>query len=77
MFSREYVVLIAISFVLAVPVVWYGVNEWLTNFRNHIELQWWMFVAPGMIVLALALFVVGSKSFNAASANPVEKLKNE
>ncbi|HZY79365.1 MAG TPA: ABC transporter permease [Cyclobacteriaceae bacterium] len=77
MFSKEYVALIAVSFALAVPVVWYGVSDWLTNFQNHIELQWWMFAAPGLIVLALALLVVGSKSYNAASANPVEKLKNE
>lgn len=77
MFSKEYVVLIGISFALAIPVVWYGVNEWLSGFRNHIELQWWMFVAPGMLVLAIALLVVGSKSYNAARVNPVEKLKCE
>ncbi len=77
MFSKEYVTLIGISFALAVPVVWYGINEWLSNFRNHIELQWWMFAAPGMLVLAIALLVVGSKSYNAARVNPVEKLKYE
>jgi putative ABC transport system permease protein len=77
MFSKEYVALIGVSFVLAVPVVWYGVNEWLSSFRNHIELQWWMFAAPGFIVLAIALLVVGWKSFNAARVNPVEKLKCE
>jgi ABC-type antimicrobial peptide transport system permease subunit len=77
MFSKEYVVMIGISFALAVPVVWYGVSEWLSSFTNHIELQWWMFAAPGVMVLILALMVVGSKSFNAARANPVEKLKYE
>jgi ABC-type antimicrobial peptide transport system permease subunit len=76
-FSKEYVVLIGVSFALALPVVWYGVNEWLSSFQNHIDLQWWMFAAPGMIVLAMALGVVGSKSFSAARANPVEKLKCE
>lgn len=77
LFSKEYVLLIGISFVLAVPVVWYGVNQWLSSFQNHIELQWWMFAAPGMGVLMIALSVIGSKSFNAARANPVEKLKCE
>jgi ABC-type antimicrobial peptide transport system permease subunit len=77
MFSKEYVTLIVISFLLALPVAWYGVDEWLSGFKNHIELQWWMFAAPGMIVLAMALLVVGSKSYNAARANPVEKLKCE
>lgn len=77
MFSKEYVMLIGISFVIALPVVWYGVNEWLSSFQSHIELQWWMFAMPGFIVLAIALVVVGSKCYEAARANPVDKLKYE
>lgn len=77
MFSREYVALITVSFALAVPIAWYGVNEWLMNFENHIDVQWWLFVAPGVIVLAIALTVVFMKSFNAAMANPVDQLRNE
>jgi putative ABC transport system permease protein len=77
MFSREYVALIAVSFALAVPIAWYGVNEWLTNFENHVDVQWWLFAVPGVMVLAIALAVVCMKSFNAAMANPVDKLRNE
>ena len=77
MFSKEYVALIGVSFALAIPVAWYGVNEWLSSFKNHLELQWWMFAMPGFIVLTMALLVVGSKSYNAARVNPVEKLKCE
>jgi putative ABC transport system permease protein len=77
MFSREYVALITVSFMLAVPIAWYGVNEWLMNFANHINVRWWLFVAPGVIVLVIALTVVCLKSFNAAMANPVDKLRNE
>lgn len=77
MFSREYVGLITVSFVLAIPIAWYGVNEWLMNFENHIVVQWWLFAAPGAIVLAIALAVVCMKSFNAAIANPIDKLRNE
>jgi putative ABC transport system permease protein len=77
MFSREYIVLITVSFALAVPIAWYGVKEWLMNFENHIDVQWWLFAAPGAIVLAIALAVVSMKSFNAAIANPVDKLRNE
>jgi putative ABC transport system permease protein len=77
MFSREYVALITVSFALAVPIAWYGVNEWLMNFENHINVQWWLFAAPGVIVLAIALAVVCMKSFYAAIANPVDKLRNE
>ncbi len=77
MFSREYVALITVSFALAVPIAWYGVNEWLMNFENHIDVQWWLFAAPGVIVLAIALAVVCMKSFNTAMANPVDTLRNE
>lgn len=77
MFSREYIALITISFALAVPIAWYGVNEWLMNFENHIDVQWWLFAAPGVLVLAIALAVVCIKSFNAAIANPVDRLRNE
>jgi putative ABC transport system permease protein len=77
MFSREYIALITVSFALAVPIAWYGVNEWLMNFENHIDVQWWQFAAPGVMVLAIALAVVCMKSFNAAIANPVDRLRNE
>lgn len=77
MFSREYVALITVSFVLAVPIAWYGVDQWLVNFANHIDVQWWLFAAPGVMVLAIALAVVCLKSFNAAIANPVDQLRNE
>jgi ABC-type antimicrobial peptide transport system permease subunit len=77
MFSREYVALIAVSFALAVPIARYGINEWLANFENHVDVQWWLFAVPGVIVLLIALAVVCIKSFNAAMANPVDKLRNE
>ncbi|RAW02123.1 ABC transporter permease [Pseudochryseolinea flava] len=77
MLSREYITLISVSFALAVPIAWYGVDQWLMNFENHIEVQWWLFVVPGIMVLVIALGVVSMKSFNAAIANPVDKLRNE
>ena len=77
MFSREYVQLIIISFLLAVPVAFYVVKSWLSNFKNQVELEWWLFVLPGVLVLVIALLVVGTKSLKAANANPVDKLKYE
>ena len=77
MFSKEYVRLIILSFLLAVPVTYYVVNDWLSNFQNHIDLNWWFFVIPGLLVLCIALLVVTTKSLRAAQANPVEKLKYE
>jgi putative ABC transport system permease protein len=53
------------------------VNSWPSDFVNHIELQWWLFAAPGRLVLTIALLVVVTKSMCTANANPVEKLKYE
>jgi ABC-type antimicrobial peptide transport system permease subunit len=77
MFSREYVQLVAISFVLAVPVAYYVVDSWLSNFAQHIPLSWWRFVVPGVLVLVIALVIVSTKSARTANANPVDKLKYE
>ena len=77
LFSREYIQLIVLSFVLATPVAYYVVNSWLNNFANRIDLQWWLFATPGLIVLVIALLVVTTKSLKAANANPVDKLKYE
>jgi putative ABC transport system permease protein len=77
LFSREYVQLIIVSFLIATPVAYYVVNGWLSNFANHIELQWWLFALPGAIVLLIALLVVSAKSLRVARSNPVESLKYE
>jgi len=77
LFSKEYVQLIILSFVLAVPIAYYAVNSWLSNFAHHIELTGWLFVVPGILVLLIALIVVGAKSAKAASRNPVESLRTE
>jgi putative ABC transport system permease protein len=77
LFSREYVQLILLSFLLAIPATYFVVKDWLSNFANHIELKWWYFATPGLMVLIIALVVVASKSLRAANANPVDKLKYE
>jgi putative ABC transport system permease protein len=77
MFSKEYVILILCSFILATPVAYYVANNWLNNFANKVDLEWWYFVMPGFAVLVLALFVVTTKSFGTANANPVDRLKYE
>jgi putative ABC transport system permease protein len=75
LFTREYLLLILLSFALAVPVSLYAVNDWLSNFKNHIGLSWYLFVIPGVLVLVIALLVILSKSMKAATLNPVDKLR--
>jgi len=77
MFSKEYVRLIMISFMLAVPAAYYIIDSWLSNFKNHILLEWWMFALPGLLVLCIAVMVIVLKSMRTVQANPVDKLKYE
>lgn len=77
MFSKEYIQLILISFALAVPVAYYMVNSWLSNFKNQITLTLWMFIVPGLLVLIIALTVIILKSMRTVRANPIDKLKYE
>ncbi|HTH56817.1 MAG TPA: ABC transporter permease [Cyclobacteriaceae bacterium] len=77
LFSKEYIWLVLISFALATPIAYYIANEWLNNFAFHVDLQWWLFATPGVMVLVVAVVVVCAKSLGAANKNPVESLKYE
>ncbi|MDN5284585.1 MAG: transporter permease [Mucilaginibacter sp.] len=75
--SKDYLKLIAIAFAIAIPVFTYVIHNWLQSFSYRIELQWWMFVLPGALVLAIAWFVVSIQSLKTARANPVKSLRAE
>ncbi len=74
---REFVWLVGIAFVIAVPVTWYGLNDWLQNFAFRTNLSWWIFVSGGLGMLLIALIVVSVRTLSAARANPVNSLRTE
>lgn len=75
--SKDFLQLVVIAFIIAVPVAWWGANKWLQNFAYKTEISWWVFLSGGMIMFATALLVLGIRTFKAASANPVESLRTE
>ncbi len=75
--AKEYVVLMVVSFLVAVPLAYFLANKWLENFAYHIALSWWMFVVPIAILFCIILCIVGSQSFKTANTNPVNALKCE
>lgn len=77
LFSKEFLVLIGIAFVVAAPVTYAAMRSWLNGFTYPIDLQWWMFAGGGAIALVIAGVTVSVQSIKAASANPVESLKDE
>jgi len=76
-FSKEYVKLILIGFLLAAPIAWYVMNEWLNGFAYRIELNAWIFLAGVGVTLLIAVLTVGYRSLKAATANPVKSLRYE
>ncbi len=75
--ARQFVVLVIVATVLAAPIAWYFLDNWLQNFNYHVSIPWWIFPTCGLGALALAYVTVGVHSVKAALANPVRALKNE
>jgi putative ABC transport system permease protein len=77
LFSREYVMLILIASLIAIPVSYYFMNRWLSGFYNHIDLGWAIFLLALVISLGIAAVTVGYTTFRTAIANPVKSMKAE
>jgi len=77
MFSKEFIVLIIIAFVLAVPISWFAMNKWLQGFAFRVEMSWIVFAVGIVSTLIITILTVGYRSLRAAAANPVDSLKNE
>jgi predicted permease len=77
LFSKEFVVLIAVGFLVAAPMAWYFSNQWLSQFAYKIDIGPVVFIAGFAVTFLIALFTVGYRSFKAATANPVDSLKYE
>jgi putative ABC transport system permease protein len=75
--SKDFLKLVVLSILIASPLAWYFMNNWLQNFAYRISIGWWVFVAAGMIAVLIALITVSIQSIKAAIANPVNSLRNE
>jgi len=75
--SSEFIWLIAIALLIASPVSWYFMNNWLQGFAYHTGFQWWVFAFSGGLILLIALATVSFQAVKAALANPVKSLKSE
>jgi putative ABC transport system permease protein len=75
--SGNFVVLVCVAFVLAVPVAWWGLSQWLREFAYRIDISWWIFAVSGMLVLLIALLTISMQAIRAALSNPVKSLRTE
>jgi putative ABC transport system permease protein len=77
MMSAEFVKLVFIAFVIAVPIAWFTMDNWLEGFAYRMPVQWIVFVWAGFVAISIALITVSFESIKAAIANPVDSLRNE
>ncbi|WP_134089743.1 ABC transporter permease [Olivibacter sp. XZL3] len=77
MISIDFIRLVGLSILVASPIAWWAMNNWLENFAYKIGIQWWMFLLAGGVAIAIALLTVSLQAIKAALANPVDSLRNE
>ncbi|HOZ86319.1 MAG TPA: ABC transporter permease [Bacteroidia bacterium] len=75
--TKEFFILVLISFVIATPLAWYAMHKWLQDYAYRIEIHWWVFMLSGLLALFIALFTVSFQAVKAAVANPVKSLRTE
>ena len=77
LFSKEFIILIAIAFAIATPLSWYFMHQWLQDYAYRINVSWWLFAAAGIAAIVIALVTVSFQAIKAAVANPVKSLRTE
>jgi len=75
--SNNFLKLVLLANIIALPIAWWAVHKWLENFAYHIEIRWWVFAVAILITLIIALFTVCFQAIKAAVANPVNSLRTE
>lgn len=77
LFSKEFVKLVLIAFILAVPIAYYLMDKWLQDFTYRITLEYWPFILAGVVTLIIAIITMSSQAIKASLTNPVVSLKSE
>lgn len=77
MLSKDFMMLVVLSIVIASPVAYYYIDNWLLKFQYHTDINWWVFALSGIAALAITLLTVSYQSIKAAVANPVKSLRME
>jgi putative ABC transport system permease protein len=75
--TKDFVRLVFIALVIALPIAGIAMNKWLTSYAYHIQLSWWMFLIPVMLILIIALSIISKEIIRTSLANPVKSLRAE
>ncbi|WP_205623541.1 ABC transporter permease [Anditalea andensis] len=77
MLSKEFSRLVLLSFLLAIPIGWWGISQWLNSYNYKVDIGWEMFIIAGLSAFGIAWITVASHSVKVAISNPVNSLKSE
>jgi ABC-type antimicrobial peptide transport system permease subunit len=75
--SKDFVLLVFISLIIASPIAYYFMHDWLQNYEYRVTISWWVFAITGIGALAITIFTVSFQAIRAAIANPVKSLRTE
>jgi putative ABC transport system permease protein len=75
--SKDFVKLVVVAAVIAFPLAWWAMNNWLEDFAYRVQVGWWVYVLAGVIALLIALATVSAQAIKAALSNPVKSLRTE
>lgn len=75
--SKDFLKLVLIAIVIATPMAWYAMHQWLQDFAYKVDMSWWVFALAAWLAIVIALLTVSLQSVKAALTNPVKSLKTE
>ncbi len=75
--SKDFLKLIVIACLVAFPMSWWAMHQWLQNYEYRISISWWVFLAAGISAILIASITISFQSIKTAMANPVKSLRTE
>lgn len=75
--SKDFLKLVLLAIVIATPLAWWAMSQWLQGFAYQVDLSWWIFALAGLLAIGIALLTISFQSVKAALMNPVKSLRSE
>jgi len=75
--GKDFVKLVALAAILAIPITWLIMNKWLSSYAYHISINWWLLASPVLAILIISMLVISYQTIRVALSNPVKSLKSE
>ncbi|HEY2581064.1 MAG TPA: ABC transporter permease [Mucilaginibacter sp.] len=75
--AKDFVKLVALAAILAIPITWFIMNGWLKSYAYHISIAWWLLTMPVLVILLISMAVISYQTIKVALGNPVNSLRSE